>query len=282
VLNCAGALMDSHDLPGTSAPGFDLALLSDVGTNRENNEDACGSHIESENCVIFAIADGVGGYEGGEIASAQAVEVTLNGFRQSPGGWGPAKRLHRAVQQANIEVHNRALTVPELRRMATTLTAAVVSEGVLYAAHVGDSRIYHIKRGKVRQITKDHTVIQERVRMGLISPARARHHPERSALSRSLGRELIVAIDRITLPLEQNDQLLMCTDGLYSVIEDDELGQLIRGVEAEKACRQLVDLANRRGTADNLTVAIFTSKTDPPPVRPNWRERMAALFRRRP
>jgi serine/threonine protein phosphatase PrpC len=274
--------MDSHDLPGTSAPRFDLALLSDVGTNRENNEDACGSHIESENCVIFAIADGVGGYEGGEIASAQAIEVTLNGFRQSPAGWGPAKRLHRAVQQANIEIHNRALTVPELRRMATTLTAAVVSEGVLYAAHVGDSRIYHIKRGKVRQITKDHTVIQERVRMGLISPARARHHPERSALSRCLGRELIVAIDRITLPLEQNDQLLMCTDGLYSVIEDGELGQLIRGVEAEKACRQLIDLANRRGTADNLTVAIFTLKTDPPPARPNWRERMAALFRRRP
>jgi PPM family protein phosphatase len=118
--------------------------------------------------------------------------------------------------------------------------------------------------------------------MGLISPARACHHPERAALSRCLGRELIVAIDRITLPLEQNDQLLMCTDGLYSVIEDGELGQLIRGIDAEKACRQLVDLANRRGTADNLTVAIFTSKTDPPPARPNWRERMAAFFRPRP
>jgi PPM family protein phosphatase len=282
MLSGVGVLMDSQASPETTAGAFDLALLSDIGTNRKNNEDACGSHIESDNCVIFVVADGVGGYEGGEIASAQAVEVTLSAFRESPAGWGPAKRLHRAVQQANIEIHNRALTVPELRRMATTLTAAVVSEGVLYAAHVGDSRIYHIRRGKVHQITKDHTVIQERVRMGLISPAKARHHPERSALSRSLGRELIVAIDRITLPLEQNDQLLMCTDGLYSVIEDGELGQLIRGVEAEKACRQLVDLANRRGTADNLTVAIFTSKTDPPPARPNWRERMAAFFRRRP
>src|SRR5438128_3402870 len=124
---------------------------------------------------------------------------------------------------ANIEIHNRALKVPELRRMATTLTAGVVSDSVLYAAHVGDCRLYHIRRGKARQITKDHTVVQERVRMGLISPARARQHPERSVLSRCLGHELIVPVDRITLPLQQNDQLLVCTDGLYSVVEDDEL-----------------------------------------------------------
>jgi protein phosphatase len=275
--------MDSHAAPRiAAAQTFDLGLLSDVGTNRDNNEDACGSHAESENCVIFAVADGVGGYEGGEIASAQAVEVTLDGFRESPAGWGPAKRLYRAVQRANIEIHNRALTVPELRRMATTLTAAVVSDGVLYAAHVGDCRIYHIRHGKVRQITKDHTVVQERVRMGLISPARARHHPERSALSRCLGHELIVAIDRITMPLEQNDQLVVCTDGLHSVIEDYELGKVIHGLEAATACRRLIDLANQRGTADNLTVAIFTSKTDPPPARLGWRERVATLFRRRP
>jgi PPM family protein phosphatase len=281
MLSCGGALMDSHPPPATAARAFDLALLSDIGTNRENNEDSCGSHAESENSVIFVVADGIGGYEGGEIASAQAVEATLSAFRESPAGWGPAKRLHRAVQQANIEIHNRALTVPELRRMGTTLTAAVVSDGVLYAAHVGDCRIYHIRRGRVRQITKDHTVVQERVRMGLISAARARHHPERSALSRCLGHELIVAVDRITLPLEQYDQLLVCTDGLYSVIEERELGHLIRGVEAATACRRLVDLANQRGTADNLTVAIFTLKTDPPPARPSWRQRMAALFRRR-
>ena len=96
--------------------------------------------------------------------------------------------------------------------------------------------------------------------MGLMSAARARHHPERSALSRCLGHELIVAVDRITLPLEQNDRLLVCSDGLYTVIEDNELGQLIRGVDASTACRRLVDIANQRGTADNLTVAIFTSK----------------------
>jgi protein phosphatase len=281
MLTDAGALMDSAAPPEAVVPVFDLALLSDVGTNRENNEDSCGSYAESGNCVIFAVADGVGGYEGGEVASAQAIEVTLNAFRESPAGWGPAKRLHRAVQQANIEIHNRALTVPELRRMATTLTAAVISDSALYAAHVGDCRIYHIRHGKVRQITKDHTVVQERVRLGLMSAATARHHPERSALSRCLGRELIAAVDRITLPLEQNDQLLVCSDGLYTVIEDDEFGKLIRGLDAAAACRRLIDLANQRGTADNLTAAILISKADPPHRRPGWRSRMAALFRRR-
>jgi protein phosphatase len=172
------------------------------------------------------------------------------------------------------------MTVPELRRMATTLTAAVVNDGVLYAAHVGDCRIYHIRRGKVRQITKDHTVVQERVRMGLMSAAKARHHPERSALSRCLGHELIVAIDRITLPLQQNDQLLVCTDGLHSVLEDDELGKITRGLDGAAACRHLIDAANQRGTADNLTVAIFTSKTDGLPSRSTWRERLAVWLGR--
>jgi PPM family protein phosphatase len=166
--------------------------------------------------------------------------------------------------------------------MATTLTACVVTGGVLHAAHVGDCRIYHIRRGKVRQITKDHTVVQERVRMGVMSPARARHHPERSALSRCMGRELIVAVDRITMPLEQDDQLLVCSDGLYNVIKDDEFGPLIRSLDSAGAsCRQLIDLANRRGTADNLTVGIFVWKADPPPARQGWRHRMASLFRRR-
>jgi protein phosphatase len=273
--------MDTPAQSAVTALAFDLALLSDVGTNRDNNEDACGSHEESYNSVIFAIADGVGGYEGGEIASAQAVEVTLTAFRESPTAWGPAKRLHRAVQRANIEIHNRALTVPELRRMATTLTAVVVSDGVLHAAHVGDCRIYHIRRGKLHQISKDHTMIQERVRMGLMSPARARHHPERSALSRCLGHELIVAVDRITIPLQEKDQILVCTDGLYNVIEDDEFVHLIRGLDASTACRQLIELANKRGTADNLTVAIFTSNADSPPARPGWRHRIASLFRSR-
>ena len=210
--------------------------------------------------MLFAVADGIGGYEGGEIASAMAIAATLDTYHESPATWDPGKRLYRAVQRANLEIHDRALTVPALRRMGTTLTAALVSNGLLQAAHVGDCRLYLIRRGRISQITKDHTAVQERVRMGLMSAARARNHPERSQLTRSIGHELIVSVDRITLGLEQDDRLLICSDGLHGVLEDAELERAIRGLDTEEACRQLINMANERGTADNLTVAIFTQK----------------------
>jgi len=266
------------------APVFDIALQTDVGTNRENNEDSCGHHVEGPDSVVFAVADGIGGYEGGEVASAMAIEVTLEAFRESPAAWGASKRLHRAVQRANIEIHNRAIAVPELRRMGTTLTAAVVDAGMLYAAHVGDCRLYHIRRGKIAQITKDHTMVQERVRMGLMSAARARNHPERSALTRSIGHELIVSVDLIKLPLEQGDRVIICSDGLHGVLEDRELEQMTRGLSAEEAVRRLIDTANQRGTADNLTVCFFSMNGETPNVSasaaPSLWQRLTAFFRR--
>lgn len=249
---------DTGDAKSGPLPyAFDLAVLSDVGTDRPDNEDSSGLLIESETSAIFAIADGVGGYGGGEVASAMAVEITLNGWRESPASWGPAKRLQRAVQAANIEIHNRALAVPELRRMASTLTAAVVVSGTLYVTHVGDCRLYLVRNRSIDQLTKDHTVVGERVRLGLMTAARARQHPDRSALNRCLGHELIVSIDRITMPLRQKDRLILCSDGLYNVLHDREIESLTRGLDAASACQVLINNANQRGTADNVTVAVF-------------------------
>jgi len=236
---------------------FDFSMHSDTGTQRSNNEDSCKQLVENATTAIFAIADGVGGYEGGEVASAMAVEVTLDAWRDTPISWTPAKRLYRAVQRANIEIHNRALAVPELRYMASTLTAAAVVDGILYISHVGDCRLYLIRHDRIKQLTKDHTVVAERVRLGTLTSARARKHPNRSTLSRSLGRELIVSIDRITMPLRQNDRLILCSDGLYNVLDDRELEHLSRGLDAASACRILIDNANQRGTADNITAAVF-------------------------
>src|SRR6202158_6186220 len=151
---------------GVEQSSFDLAVLSDVGTNRTDNEDACGHSIEGPEAALFMVADGIGGYEGGETASRMAVDITLEAYRLSPPAWGAAKRLHRAVQRANIEIHNRAIAVPELRRMGTTLTAAVVESGMLSAAHVGDCRLYLVRRGSVSQITKDHPAVAGRGGMG--------------------------------------------------------------------------------------------------------------------
>jgi PPM family protein phosphatase len=274
--------MDAPADPYVVQSAFELAMLSDVGTDRPDNEDAYGQCVENPESVLFAIADGVGGYEGGEIASSMAVEVTLQAYCESPSSGGAAKRLQRAVQRANIEIYNRAIVVPELRRMGTTLTAVVVEDGMLAASHVGDCRLYLVRRGRIRQITKDHTMVAERVRLGLLSPERARLHPERSALSRCLGHELIVSVDRISMPLEQDDRLVLCSDGLYNVLEDRELEQLTREVDAERACRTLVETANLRGTADNLTVAVFRMRAEVP-VRSasrSWHGRLFGLFGR--
>jgi protein phosphatase len=261
---------------------FDLSLLTDVGNDRPGNEDSCGHFIEDAGNAIFVVADGVGGYEGGEVASAMAVEITLAGYRENPVAWGAGKRLHRAVQRANIEIHNRALAVPELRRMATTLTAAAISNGALHAAHVGDCRMYLIRNARIRQLTRDHTVLGERVRMGLMTAERARNHPERSALNRCLGHELIVSIDLITMPLSQGDRVIICSDGLHTVLRDEEFEHMTRDLDAESSCRKLINAANERGTADNLTVAVFLMTGETPNFtekRP-WRERLFGRFSR--
>jgi PPM family protein phosphatase len=262
-------------------PLYDLALRTDVGTDRQNNEDSCGHRFDGDDTIVFAVADGIGGYEGGEVASAMAIEVTLDSYCSSPEAWGPAKRLHRAVQRANIEIHNRALTIPELRRMGTTLTAAVVAGGALNVAHVGDCRLFLIRDGRISQLTKDHTMVQERVRMGLMTAARAKNHPERSALSRSIGHDLIVSVDRIAVGLRQHDRLVLCTDGLYNVIDERELERTIRSLDCAAACNKLIEIANQRGAADNVTAALLTLKgpgaAGPPPSR--W-GRLTSLLRR--
>jgi len=255
----AAVTMTSHDQgdpADVSDWGVRFSTLSDPGTERGNTEDACGTLVVTPTHVLVAVADGVSGEEGGEIASRTAVDVTLRAYKDSPASWGALRRLYRAAQQANIEIHDRAIVVTELRRMSTTLTAIVVESGMLHAAHVGDSRLYLVRGDTIVQKTKDHTVAGERRRVGLISAERAKAHPDRSVLTRSLGRELIAAVDRLSFPVSGGDTLVVCSDGLYNVMEDDELRQAVAGDDPEKGCQALIDAANARGTPDNLTVAV--------------------------
>jgi serine/threonine protein phosphatase PrpC len=248
--------MATSDDRDVSEWGVDFAMVTDRGTQRADNEDACGSYVESPTHVLVAVADGVGGEEGGEIASRTAIDVTIRAYREGPASWGALKRLYRAMQQANIEIHDRALVVTELRRMSTTMTGIVVEGGMVHAGHVGDSRLYLVRGDTIVQKTKDHTLVGERRRMGLLSAERARVHPERSVLTRSLGRELIAAVDRLSFPLAGGDTLLLCSDGLYQTLEDDEMRELAAVRGASKACSALVDAANARGTGDNLTALV--------------------------
>lgn len=279
------ATADSEpEVSGEPIPAtFELAMASDVGTTRSNNEDSCGHLVEAPDAVVFAVADGVGGYEGGEVASKMAIDITLSAYREAPRELGAHKRLGRAIQTANIEVYNHAFTVPELRRMATTLTAVAIENGVMHAAHIGDCRLFLLRDGKLNQMSKDHTLLGERVRMGLMSEARVRNHPDRGVLLRSLGRELIVSVDRITMPLRKGDELILCSDGLYNVLDPTELTMMTREFSASDGCQRLIRNANGRGTPDNLTVAIFKQLAETPEVAPpsGLLGKMKNLFGRR-
>ena len=266
------------DLVDNTKADVAFATISHVGTVRALNEDACGARVEGPRCTLLVVADGVSGREGGEIASQTAVEVTIREYTESPESWGPSKRLYRSVQRANIEIHDRAMVVPELRGMSTTLTAAVIDQGILYAAHVGDSRLYLLRDGKLFQKTKDHTVAAERMRMGLISAERARQHPDRSTITRSVGTDLIAAVDRITFPLAQGDVVLICTDGLYNVLDDDTVRAHLGVGSPTDACELMVRDANTRGTPDNLTLAVAHVVGATPEMPSGWRETLRRML----
>jgi PPM family protein phosphatase len=235
---------------------LDVAGLSDTGTTRDHNEDACGALHERRDCVLAAVADGVSSGAAGELASQMAIDILLREFREQGPAVPAGQRLYRAVQQANIEIYDRAVAVPELRGMSTTLTAAIVEDGALTAVHVGDTRLYLLRGGALTQLTKDHTVAAEKARYGLMSKERARTHADRCVLTRCVGRELIVSRDRVTQPLAPGDVLLLCSDGLHGVLDDAELAGLLAEGSSDAVCRALIDAANARGTPDNLSAAV--------------------------
>jgi serine/threonine protein phosphatase PrpC len=234
---------------------FEIASRTHRGMVREVNEDHAATFF-ADDCAGLVVADGVSSYEGGDTASRLAVETTLDAFFEQDAALGPAKRLYRAVQRANIAVHDLALVVPELRSMATTLTAVLLTPGELCAVHVGDCRLYLSRAGKIVQLTKDHTVAGSRVRLGVLSKERARNHPGRSTLTRSLGRELIARVDQFSTKLEAADAFVICSDGVHGLLEDDEIQALTRASSAELACQALIDAANERGAPDNVTAAV--------------------------
>jgi len=252
-------------------PEIEFFQLTDVGCVRETNEDAIG-HWPHEDGLLFALADGMGGEAAGEVASALALEVLAREMDRAPGGWPVSKRLRRAVQEVNLEIYNKSITVPELRRMGTTLTATAVVGGSLVAAHVGDCRLLVFRDGRLTQLTKDHTWVAEQVQYGLLSAEKARTHPRRHVLTRCLGAELIVGIDVLTFDLRPGDVVLQMSDGVHGPIAEAEIAELLRAHPPEPAGRALVRRAREEGGEDNLSVQIAGIVSCPPPAaRPWWK-----------
>jgi protein phosphatase len=227
---------------------------SDVGRLRSGNEDSyfCGQ-------TVFAVADGLGGHQGGEVASAAAVEplARLDGRSFKDAGEA-AEALAAAIREANEAILDRAAGDPALYGMGTTVTAAVAGDRYLQLAHVGDSRAYLLRGGTLEQLSTDHTVVGELVRRGRLTPQQAAVHPERSILTRAVGLDPRVPVD-LPDPLEvqPGDQVLLCSDGLTEAVADGRIAELLSTApDGQAACRSLIDAANDAGGPDNITVVL--------------------------
>jgi serine/threonine protein phosphatase PrpC len=230
---------------------------TDVGLARSGNED---SHLRGR--TVFAVADGLGGHQGGEVASAMAVEplAALDG-RAFADAREAAEALAEAIREANLAILRRARSDPELWGMGTTVTAAAVAgDRVLQLAHVGDSRAYLLRAdASLRQLTTDHTVVQEAVARGLLTRQQAAVHPQRGVVTRAVGLDPQVPVDLPEpLELEPGDQVLLCTDGLTEVVDDDRIAAVLAAqADGDDACRALIAAANQGGGPDNVTVVLL-------------------------
>ena len=241
-------------MPNAATEGDQLELGSRThpGCVRELNEDSCATFVTPAGAGLL-VADGVSGERGGDTASQMAVAITERELAGADASLPPAKALHRAVQRANIAIHDLGLAVPELRGMTTTLTAVLLANGELLAAHVGDCRLYLFREGRLLQLTRDHTVSAERSRLGLLSKRKLREHPGRATLTRSLGRNLIARVDQLRRETAPRDLILVCSDGIHGVLEDAEIVRCCEANTAAEICQSLIDTAYQRGAPDNMT-----------------------------
>jgi len=274
---------------------LEFAELSDSGLTRDHNEDFLGHVLPSSPAQVqsqgwlFALADGVGGQERGEVASRLAVETVQSGFRKIPKGIMHVSLLPRLVQEANHAIFDQGNAAPHHSdarysdpggailpggtHMATTLVLCALRFDSAVVSHVGDSRCYLARNGNLTALTHDHTMVDEQVRLGLISRAEASVGANRHILTRALGSELFVAADTITVNIMPGDILLLCSDGLHGYVSEAEIQQIVASAPSlDQAAAALVAAANAAGGYDNVSVQL---------VRVRSVERMG-LYRGRP
>jgi protein phosphatase len=229
------------------------AASTHVGLRRKVNEDR---YALAPDLGLYLVADGMGGHTAGQIASQLAAEASLRAVETLQGGTvSLSEKLRHAVACANREIFSQARMQPELQGMGTTLVCLLASEERAALAHVGDSRAYLIRSGRIRQLTDDHSLVGELLRRREISEDAAREHPHRHVLTRALGVRPNVEPDLAEISPQAGDLFVMCSDGLTNHMRDEEIGAAIEG-DLQSACDALVDLANRRGGEDNTTVVI--------------------------
>ena len=244
---------------------------SDAGRVRPHNEDSAGSVVprsrqESRSRGwLFAVADGVGGLDLGEVASAKAIEVITEGFARAPEGASLASMLPSLIQQANSAVHDEGLRTERRGRQATTIVACALRHDQAVVSHVGDSRCYQVRDGKANQLTRDHTWVTEQRKLGMITAAQAERSENRHVLTRSLGPGMFVTVDTMSVSLKPGDHLVLCTDGLYGGMYPEDIANIASAnKDIEDVARELVRYAVEVDGLDNATAQVIRVRSIEP------------------
>lgn len=240
------------------------AALTDIGLKRSRNEDSIG-FIEIEDGYVFVVCDGMGGHEGGEIASKTAVRAIIE-FLNSTKIENVSVSLHQAITFANKEIYSTAINRPDLKGMGTTVVVLLIYKDEIYTAHVGDSRIYALSDKQFFQISKDHSVVQEMIDNGIIQPHEAENHPRKNEITRALGvkQEVIPAINNKVLKAKVGDRFVICSDGLHGMINTLTFSTTVQQFTNPDECAgKLIALAKEGGGDDNISVQIIDISESP-------------------
>ena len=246
------------------SPRVEAAIRSDPGCHREGNEDSArfvqptDETLLASRGILLVVADGMGGHEAGEVASRTASDEIVE--RYYAGAGEPHASLREAFLRANARIRDLAAGNPAWKGMGTTCTALVVRGRAAFAAHVGDSRCYLLRDGSMYQMTEDHSMVMELVRRGNLTLEQARNHEDRNVILRSLGTqpEVAVSVWNEPFPVRDGDRFLLCSDGLYDLVQDSEIQRIASSFAPGAATERLVALARQRGGYDNITVGILT------------------------
>ncbi len=240
-----------------------IYFKTDVGMVRHCNQDDCRYGSFSDTCAWAVVCDGMGGANGGSVASVEAVEEIsryLNdGFRQDMTENQLLELMKSAVISANTKVYDMSCESEYLRGMGTTVELAVIKDGLAHVVHAGDSRVYLVYADRIEQLTTDHSLVQEMVTRGELTVEQARVHPNKNYITRALGVGRALDLDCIVKPFTQGNMLLMCTDGLTNYFEEGELLEAISSAPREQLVESLVSIAKQRGGSDNITVAVIAA-----------------------
>lgn len=238
--------------------------ISDIGQRRKINED---SFLSDDGLGLYIVADGVGGHAKGEIASAQAVEeahgfvnrniATVDRCAREAGEenrFAVRRLVESAVQSACYMVFGLAEQDPSHRGMSTTMSALLLVESFGVVAQVGDSRVYRLRSGSCEQLTEDHTLLNYKLKQGLITPEEAERSPGKNVITRAVGHRDYVQVDTVCCDVRPGDRFMLCSDGLHGCVDNAEVGKLLGAADLQSVTQRLVDLANERGGRDNITV----------------------------